>query len=136
MKKLLIILSLVALLSPIALTAQSVESEYYSVDLMVVSVAPHPLGYKVVYYTRYAELKELYLPLEWFQGTPDGEAEILYGRGDTFPYLSLIYKNAKLHHLRLHVFDMQTHPSWSTLSRQLDLTEEFSVDFDTLEIEF
>ena len=136
MKKILFILIFAALLSPLFLTAESVESEFYSVDLMVVSVASHPLGYKVVYYTRYAELKEAYLPLEWFQGTPDGKAEIVYGRSKTYPYLSLIYKNAKLHHLRLYVFDSQNHDSWGTISRQEDLTDEFSVDFDNFQIEF
>lgn len=136
MKKSLFILSLLLLLSGLALSADAVDSEYYSADLMVISVAPHPLGYKVVYYDRYANLHNLYLPLDWFQSDPAGKAEIVYGRGETFPYLSVIFKNSQIHHLRLYVYDTMNHPSWGTLSRQLDLTDEFNVEFENLDIQF
>jgi len=135
-KKILYILILTVLLSPLFLAAESTESEFYSVDLMVTMVSPHPMGYQVVYYDRYAKLHEVYLPLEWFKGNPAGKAEIVYGRGKSFPYLSLYYRNAELDHIRLYVFDSDTHPSWGTLSRQVDYTEEFSVSFEDLEIEF
>lgn len=130
------LLSILLLLSGLALSAQSVDSEFYSADLMVISVAPHPLGYKVVYYDRYANLHDLYLPLEWFQSDPAGKAEIVYGAGETYPYLSVIFKNAQIHHIRLYVFETMNHPSWGTLSRQLDLTDEFDLEFEELDIQF
>jgi len=135
-KKILFVFILATLFTPLFVAAETTESEYYSVDLMVTRVSPHPLGYKVVYYDRYAELREVYLPLEWFQGRTGGKAEIIYGRDKSFPYLSLIYKNAELNHLRLYVFDSDGHPTWGTLSRQEDYTEEFDVEFSDLNIEF
>ncbi|MDA3849827.1 MAG: hypothetical protein PF447_00990 [Spirochaetaceae bacterium] len=136
MKKILFILSLLAIMASFTLTAETRESEFYSVDLMVVSVAPHPLGYKVVYYDKYAQLHDLYIPLEWFQSNPAGIAQIVYGAEKTYPYLTLYYKNAVLDHLRLYVFSNQNDPTWSTLSRQMDLSDEFDVTLETMKIEF
>lgn len=146
MKKILITIFLIGLILPFTLSAQQVvdtwkgtdlESEFYAVDLMVYRVSPHPLGYRVEYYKPSGDLFAVYCPLSWFEKGSAGPAQIVWGDGQQYPYMSLYYKEGKIDHFRLYVKDNQYDTSWGTLERNnADYEEKFSGAFEDFKIEY
>ncbi|MDC7224409.1 MAG: hypothetical protein PQJ60_11765 [Spirochaetales bacterium] len=144
MKKAIIIISLLGLIIPF-LTAQDAvdtwkgtdkESEYYSVNLMIYRISPHPDGYRVEYYQPNGDLFAVYLPLNWFEQGNTGPGQIVWGEGPQYPYMSLYYKDGKIDHMRLYVIDNEYHTSWGTMDRSKDYSEQFGIAFEDLKLEY
>lgn len=146
MKKILVTIFLIGLIIPSALSAQAVvdtwkgtelESDFYTVQLMIYRVSTHPMGYRVEYYKPNGDLFSVYCPLEWFEQGQTGPAQVVWGEGTQYPYMSLYYKDGKIHHFRLYLIDNQYHTSWGTLERaDSEYEEKFDVSFEDFSIEY
>ncbi len=145
MKKAIIIMSLLGLIIPFALTAQDAvmtwqgtdkESEYYSVNLMIYRVSPHPDGYRVEYYKPSGELYAVYMPMKWFEQGNQGNGQVVWGNGPQYPYMTIFYKDGKIDHMRLYVMEDEYHTSWGTLDRTKDYSDKFGVAFEDFRLEY
>ena len=145
MKRAIIIISLLGLIIPFTLAAQDavdswkgtdLESDYYSVNLMIYRVSPHPDGYRVEYYQPNGDLFAVYMPMDWFEKGNTGPAQIVWGEGPQYPYLTAYYKEGKVDHVRLYLIDNQFHTSWGTMDRTKDYSEQFAVSFEDFRLIF
>jgi len=145
-KKAIIFMILIGISIPFALSAQDAvmtwqgtdkESEYYSVNLMIYRISPHPDGYRVEYYKPNGDLYAVYMPMEWFgRGGSVASGQVVWGNGPQYPYMSVYYKDAKIDHFRLYVMADEYHTSWGTLDRTKDYTEQFSTPFEDFRLEY
>jgi len=130
MKKLLVILAFFLVFGGLA---SATESTLYAKAVPIQKITSHEKGYRVTYFTSHGDLKTIYIPLEWFYQigdyrTADGfvKAEMVRGRGATYPYIQFFWKDGKFHHLRLFVVDDFNDMSWGIV----DLAENLGSKFD------
>jgi len=129
MKKLLAILVLALFSAGLAAAA---ESPMFAKVVSVHNVVSHQKGYKVTYYTGHGDPKVIYIPMEWFYQTSeyknaDGfvKAEIVRGKGPSYPLLQIFWKDGKFHHLRLFVVDNYSDPTWGVVGLKDDMAAKF-----------
>ena len=131
--KLALVLAALLFLSGMSVSAQEAESSYYSRTLYVLRVAPHNLGYRVVYQTEQGTPFATYLPIEWFSNAA-GKAAIIYEWDDSAPYMMVYWKDGEFSHLRLFVPPTFDDPAWSVIPPSVDAESEFNVE--TLRLHF
>lgn len=103
------------------------QEALYSKAYYVIRVAPHNLGYRVVYQTEQGEPAVTYLPIEWFR-TAAGKATIIRGWDRSAPYMQVFWKDGNFSHLRLFVVPTYDHPSWGVIPGNVDPASAFNVD--------
>lgn len=126
MKKLLAALILALFAAGVVAAA---ESPMYAKVVPIHKVSSHQKGMIVTYYTNTGGLQTIFLPIEWFYQTAgyktaDGflKCEVVKGRGPSYPFMQVFWKDGKFHHLRLFLVSYPSDPSWGVIdpSRNLD----------------
>lgn len=118
MKRVLLLVALSVFLSAASGFAQSSDDAFFVKTIPLIKVYSHQLGYKVLYLKGGAQVAEMYLPLTWF-GQTAGRAQLIWGVGSEFPYLSLFYKGDKFDHLRLYVHKDMLSATWGILQMSM-----------------
>lgn len=120
MKKFIILLVLAFF--AVTSVAAANESPYYAKSVFITKIVSHQKGYKITYLDNKHDPIVVYVPMDWFykQGngvTDDGfvKAEMIYGIGPQFPYMTIFWKNGKFHHLRIFANSDYNDPSWGVL---------------------
>jgi hypothetical protein len=139
MKRLFVLLAFVLF---VAGGVSAIESPMYAKAVFIQKITSHEKGYRVTYYTAHGDLKTVYIPLDWFYPTSqyktsDGfvKAELYRGRGPSYPYMEIFWKDGKFHHVRLFVVSDYNDRSWGILKPGEDaaLADKFdpagSIDF-------
>jgi hypothetical protein len=138
MKKMVFSLIILAALS-VPLFAQKIsegkESEYFYVNVPLEKIYPYRKGYVVQYRKGVNQMGRAYLPVEWFEQAAS-RAELLYlGPGNSWPYLTVYYKNGAFDHVRLYVHRSRTHETWGSVSLTVNIDDRFE-NVDDLKLEF
>lgn len=133
MKRVLVLAILAVFLCAASGFAQSDEGAMYVKTIPLIKVYTHQLGYKVHFMKHGDQVAEMYLPLKWF-GQTAGKAQVIWGQGPEYPYLSLFYKGEKFDHLRLYVSTNMQSPSWGVFQMPLaEAAKLFDVEAPPLE---
>lgn len=128
-----ILISLVLIFSFCALIpAVAEESDLYYVNVPILKVFPHKLGYYVIYRKGNLQAGEAFVPLKWFDRS-DLRAIMHKSTDDINPYFSYITKNGEFDHIRLHVPQNIKHPAWGVLQSGSTYDEKFNADTFKLE---
>lgn len=110
------------------LSAQTAEEpEHFSKTYYVLRIAPHELGYRVIYMTDRGQPEVTYLPMSWFRSAA-GKASIYYRWEDSVPYMQVYWLDGEFSHVRLVVPPTFNHPSWSVVPASVDAESAFDVD--------
>jgi len=128
MKRVSVLVTALILLVALSGFAQSTDNSLFVKTMSLIKIYTHQLGYKVLFLKNGAEIGEMYLPLTWF-GQTAGKAQLIWGLGPEYPYLSMYYKGDKFDHLRLYVSNDMMSSTWGVL--QMPLSEAaalFKVD--------
>jgi hypothetical protein len=129
MKKLVIFAVFIAFIAGSLVFAQEDkhkhDSEYYYKNVTLEKIYPYDSGYVVQYRRGLNRLELAYLPLEWFTTTA-GKGEIItLPRGQTWPSLTIYYKNGVFSHVRLYVHPQASHQTWGTIPQNANLDSRF-----------
>ena len=103
------------------------ESYLYPKQIYIAKIYPHQLGYRIDYFRDDNTIGTLYAPISWFEGSAP-KAKLGYGTGPCYPFMIAYYKEGKIDHINIYVFQDLAHLSWGYLSDELDLTDEFNVE--------
>ena len=103
------------------------DSEHFSRTFFVIRVAPHNLGYRVIYQTEAGNPVVTYLPIEWFRAA-GGRATIQHMWHPSGPHMQVFWRNGEFSHLRLVVAPNFEHSSWSVVPASVDVETAFNVD--------
>jgi len=159
MKKLIIALVLLAVLSP--LFAQNNKEELpnlYYINVPVEKIYPSGKGYIIQYLKNTGIMGTVGIPNEWFiyskntGGQPEsgtaaaslqyvaaGKAEIVtLPSGRNWPTLTVFYKDGEFSHIRLYVHRDKSHSTWGNIPQGSDVSRysRFFEDTETLKIEY
>jgi len=111
------------------------DSEYYYVNVSLEKIFPYRNGYVVQYRKGVNQMDRAYLPMTWFSSSA-GKGEIItLPTGNTWPSLTVYYKNGEFSHVRLYVHHSESHPTWGVVSQTVNLDSRFE-DVETVDIKF
>ena len=137
MKKLIFILLIFAVFTPISVMGLSEEntSEFYYVNVHMEKIYPTRLGYIVMYRKGINGLATVGIPNEWFTDAAS-KAEIIYlPRGPNWPSMTIFYHNGEFSHVRLYVHRSKAHQTWGNAPQSADVSRYFQ-DQDSFKLEF
>ena len=64
--------------------------------------------------------------MDWFEGTT-GKAQLVLGTGKSYPYMSIVWVDGELDHVRIYAFKDKNHYSWGVLENSPTLKDRFAV---------
>jgi hypothetical protein len=99
---------------------------YYKV-VPLMKVWTGQLGYMVQFFDSKYQVKNVYIPMAWFNNGTNSKADIIYGREAAYPYMSVYWADGKFDHVKLYVTDDTTSLKWGVLSTNTDLADKFNV---------
>ena len=137
MKKLIIVLIFLAVLSPVfaqTISEQNRSNMFY-INVPVEKVYPSGRGFVVQYRKGNTEIGTIGIPNEWFTNAA-GKAELInLPRGRNWPTMSVFYRDGEFSHVRLYVHRAKSHNTWGNIPQSTDVSRFFS-DPDTFDIQF
>lgn len=111
---------------------ESNSSRMYYVNLPVVKVFSHRLGYRVIYRRANFEMAEIYLPSAWFSPRV-GKALLRHAPVRVDPYLSFFMEGNTLTYVKLTLPRSLSSPVWGTLKSPSEYDDKFDVQFQSPE---
>ncbi|ORC36561.1 hypothetical protein [Marispirochaeta aestuarii] len=132
MKKQLVLVIAVLLLTLFAVSAVADESEFFFKSLPITRVYAHRDGYRIIYRRTNMELADMYVPVDWFQYEPGagnrGKGELVMDENPAFPYFSIFWKNGEFSHVRLYLREDKNHLSWGIMRNPEAYADRFDVE--------
>lgn len=103
------------------------QIEHFSRTYYIIRIAPHQMGYRVVYQTEAGLPFETFMPIDWFVEA-GGRASIQRRWDRSAPFMQVFWQNGELSHFRMVVAPTFDHPSWSVFPHNIDPIAAFNVD--------
>jgi hypothetical protein len=152
MKKLIVVLIFIAVLSPVFAQEQlprihSADDHYdsvnphsdhmYFLNVPIDRIFPTSQGYIVQYRKNSADnsFGVVGIPNEWFTGAGAKAEYYVLPRGANWPSMSVFYVDGEFNHVRLYVHRSKSHRTWGNVPMGANLSPYFQ-DMDTLIVEF
>ena len=133
----------VAFVAVMPVAAQQQDSPFYYLNVAIERVFPHRRGYVIDYQTGATGMRteRIYLPLEWFHdgsrredGMPKGEL-IYLPSGNSWPYLTVFYRDGEFSHVRLYLRRDRTHQTWAGVPMGANIDSRFD-GVESIELKF
>jgi len=126
MKKLTILLILLALITPVFAQENTNRREgVYYVNVPVERIIPVADGYLIQYRSASNLVVTTGVPVEWFYES-GGRAELIrLPDGGDWPTMSVFYVNGEFSHVRLYVHRAKSHRTWGNISQGTDVSRYF-----------
>jgi hypothetical protein len=129
MKKLIVVLILLALALPVFAQAQSSsggDSNMYYYSVTVERIYPSNEGYIVQYRRNNNLIGVIGIPNEWFSDAAGRAEMIRLPFGKNWPTMSVFYINGEFSHVRLYVHRVKSHQTWGMISQTSDVSSYFT----------
>jgi hypothetical protein len=133
MKKITLLLFLTVIMSAVPLVAQEAQEaeSFFCVTIPAFMVYPHTKGYVFTYRKNSTETGRLFFPYDWFSRAPASNEVPTKGLlrilkpGNTWPQVSLFYRDGQFSHAKLYIRPEPIHESWGRLLRGINFDAEF-----------
>jgi len=137
MKKLIVVLIFMAVISPVFSQNNSRDNSgnmhYFNVPIERIFLSGK--GYVVQYRIGVNQLGTIGLPYDWFAAA-GGKGEILkLPTGSNWPSMSVFYKDGEFSYVRLYVHREKSHQTWSVVPQGADVSRHFK-EPESFKIEF
>ena len=127
-KSMLLLISFVLVFGLVAaLPLASTESEFYYVNVQILKIFPHKLGYYVIYRRAGLKTGEVYIPQKWFDRR-DQRAVMNLTDQNINPYLSFMIKNGEFNHVRVIAPKDIRNQVWGLINESEIPAEKFNVE--------
>jgi hypothetical protein len=122
MKRMILLLFTVVMMTAVPLAAQEDQGgeNLFVVTIPAYKIYPHAKGYVFDYRMNSTESAHIFLPYEWFHNISSADEEPtkgllrVLGPGDTWPRLSIFYRDGEFSYVKLYVRREKGHESWGS----------------------
>jgi len=138
MKKLIIVLIFLALITPVfaqTTVAENPKSLYY-VNVPVEKVIVTSTGYIIQYRTASNLLAIVGVPNNWFTDAASCAELLKLPSASDWPTMSVFFVDGKFTHLRLYVHPAKSHWTWGSVPMGTDVSRFFTEGPENFKIEF
>ena len=133
MNKIIVVLILLAIVSPVF--AQNDSGDMYYQNVAIEKIYFSGPGYIIQYRKGINELGTIGVPYAWFTEA-GGKAEILHlPSGANWPSMSVFYRDGEFSYVRLYVHRWKGHPTWAVAPMGADVSRFFR-DPEVFRIEY
>jgi len=153
MKKIIIVLILLAIISPLFAqeeekrdrnpadpfyainNTRNREENFYYVNVSVEKIYPTKNGYVVQYLSASSTVATIGIPNDWLTNAA-GRAEIVHlPVVSDWPTMTVFYVDGKFSHVRLYVHPAKSHQTWGNIPQGADVSK-FFMDADSFNLQF
>ncbi|MCL2266194.1 MAG: hypothetical protein FWC17_01195 [Treponema sp.] len=149
MKKLIFVLFIFALVTPVFAQSNSAQSQdMYYINVPVERIYITTQGYVIQYRSGSSILGTIGIPIEWFGNANFQHGSTSYGSGGSnkadvvrlpaasdWPTMSVFYVDGVFSHVRLYVHSLKSHPTWGSLPQGSDVSRFFG-DKENFDIKY
>lgn len=137
MKKIILVLIFLAILSPVFSQSNNErgKTDMYYVNVPIEKIYPSNIGYVVLYRKATNQIGVIGIPNDWFTEAAGRAEMMLLPPGPDWPTMSVFYRGGEFSHVRLYLHRSKAHRSWGLLPGLADVNSYFS-DPDSFNIEY
>lgn len=107
--------------------AVAADSDLYYVNVPILKIFPHKLGYYVIYRRAGLKTGEIYIPHAWFDRR-DSRAILNLTEQNVTPYLTIVTRNGEFDHIRVVAKKNNQHNTWGTIGQNALNADKFNVE--------
>jgi len=140
MKKLIIVLVFLSVISPVFAQDNSNDSNKEHPDLYYTNVTVEKIyfagmGYVVQYRRSTNQIGTIGIPYTWFTDAGSRAEMVKLPRGSNWPNMTVFFKDGKFSHVRLYVHREKSHQTWGLTPQGSDVSKHFS-DQDSFNFQY
>jgi len=146
MKKIIIVLIFLALISPIFAqeeekpdrrasdpfyainNTRSRNENFYYINVSVEKIYPTKEGYIVQYLCPSSTVATIGIPNEWLTNAAGRGEIVTFQVASDWPTMTVFYVDGKFSHVRLYVHPAKSHMTWGSIPQGADVSKFFSKD--------
>jgi hypothetical protein len=136
MKKLIIALIFLAVISPVFAQQKDDKSEsFYYINVPVERIFPSSDGYIVQYRSGSATYYTIGIPNEWFTEASGCAQLVKLPLASDWPTMTVFYSEGKFSHVRLYTHPAKSHSTWGSIPQGTNVSSYFS-DKESFKLKF
>jgi hypothetical protein len=137
MKKIIIVLAFLALVSPVFAQHSAVNrpDNLYYTNVSVERIFPSRQGYVVQYRSASSIVATVGIPNEWFTDAAGIAELVILPTASDWPTMTVFYKNGEFSHVRLYVHPAKSHLTWGNIPQGIDVSGLFT-DKESFKIQY
>jgi len=137
MKKLIVVLFILAVISPVFAQQKDEQKEsFYYINVPVEKIFRSSEGYIVMYRSSAAQISVVGIPNDWLYDSAGVAQIVKLSMASDWPTMTVFYSEGKFSHLRLYTHPAKSHATWgSVIPQGTDVSSYFS-DKDSFKLQF
>jgi hypothetical protein len=135
MKKIIIVLIFLAVVSPVFAQNIADSETLYYINVPVEKVFPSREGYVVRYRSASSMIATVGIPNDWFTDAAGSAELVRLPTASDWPTMTIFYKGGKFSHVRLYVHPAKSHLTWGNIPQGIDVSRFFT-DKESFKIEY
>jgi len=135
MKKIIIALIFLALVTPVFAQAINSSENFYCINVPVEKIYPSHKGYIVQYRAGSATVATIGIPNEWFTDAASCAQLVKLPTASDWPTMSVFYSDGKFSHVRLYTHPAKSHWTWGNIPMGIDV-DRFFADKESFKLQF
>jgi len=135
MKKLIVVLFILAVVSPVFAQQDEKKESFYYINVPVEKIFPSSEGYIVMYRTGTTLISTVGIPNDWFYDAGGAAQMVKLPLASDWPTMTVFYKEGKFSHVRLYTHPVKGHSTWGFVPQGTDVSSYFT-DKDSFKLQF
>ncbi|MCL1958261.1 MAG: hypothetical protein FWF68_01530 [Spirochaetes bacterium] len=137
MKKLIVVLFILAVISPVFAQQNDEKKEsFYYINVPVEKIFPSSEGYIVMYRSSNTIISTIGIPNDWFYDSAGAAQMVKLPLASDWPTMTVFYREGKFSHVRLYTHPVKGHSTWGNIPQGTNVSRFFSSDKDSFKLEF
>jgi len=126
MKKLIVVLFVLAVISPVFAQQNDEKREsFYYVNVPVEKIYPSNDGFIIIYRSGTALLSTIGIPNDWFYDAGGAAQMVKLPLASDWPTMTVFYSEGKFSHVRIYTHPHKSHSTWGSIPQGTDVSRFF-----------
>jgi len=135
MKKLIVVLFILAVVSPLFAQQEEKRENFYYINVSVEKIYPSNEGYIIMYRTSSNLISMIGIPNDWFYDSGGNAQMVKLPLASDWPTMTVFYSEGKFSHVRLYYHPVKSHSTWGFVPQGADVRHFFG-DKESFKLEF
>ena len=135
MKKLIVVLFILAVVSPLFAQQEEKRESFYYINVPVEKIYPSNEGYIIMYRSSNSVLAMIGIPNDWFYDSGGNAQMVKLPLASDWPTMTVFYSEGKFSHVRLYYHPAKSHSTWGFVPQGADVSHFFG-DKDSFKLQF
>jgi len=136
MKKLIVVLFILAVISPVFAQQNDEKKEnFYYINVPVEKIYPSSEGYIVMYRSSTTLISIIGIPNDWFYDSAGNAQLVKLALASDWPTMTVFYNDGKFSHVRLYTHPVKGHTTWGNIPQGTDVKSYFT-DKESFKLQF